>query len=101
MRELAADDASRDMKGWLQRSYAYLFQADIFASVSSNDTLMRIHATAEEYDKAAEELFSTIQVSARQPLSHKFHVIMYCYLLHTVMFCTYTAASANLRLAPK
>ena len=78
-----------------------LFQADIFASVSSNDTLMRIHATAEEYDKAAEELFSTIQVSARQPLSHNLHVITYCDLLHTVMFCTYTAASANLRLVPK
>ena len=64
MRELAADDGSRDMKSWMQRAYAYLFQADMFASVSSNDTLMRIHSSAEEYDKATEELFALFQVSA-------------------------------------
>ncbi|KAL3131923.1 Na+/Pi symporter [Trebouxia sp. C0009 RCD-2024] len=61
VRELAADDASQDVKGWLQRAHTYLFQPDVFASVSSNDTLMRIHSTAEEHDKAAEELFAPLQ----------------------------------------
>lgn len=62
MRELATDDASQDVKGWLQRAHTYLFQPDIFASVSSNDTLMRIHSTAEEHDKATEELWAPLQV---------------------------------------
>ncbi|KAL3163379.1 hypothetical protein ABBQ32_009765 [Trebouxia sp. C0010 RCD-2024] len=61
VRELASDDASQDVKGWLQHVHTYLFQPDIFASVSSNDTLMRIHSTAEEYDKATEELFAPFQ----------------------------------------
>ena len=63
VRELTTDDASQDVKGWLQRAHTYLFQPDIFASVSSNDTLMRIHSTAEEYDKATEELFAPFQVT--------------------------------------
>ncbi|KAL3131924.1 hypothetical protein ABBQ38_007627 [Trebouxia sp. C0009 RCD-2024] len=69
VRELAADDASQDVKGWLQRAHTYLFQPDIFASVSSNDTLLRIHSTAEEYDKATEELFAPVQKVAAVFLS--------------------------------
>lgn len=80
MRELAADDGSRDVKGRVQHAYAYLFLSDIFASVSSNDTLMRIHATAEEYDKATEELFSMFQVSAGHPMVH-YSPMSYYYVL--------------------
>ena len=67
MRELSADEGTRDMKGRMQRVYAYFFQADMFACVSSNDTLMRIHSTAEEYDKATEELFAVFQVNIGPP----------------------------------
>ena len=68
MQELTAEDGSKDIKGWVQRAYASLFNADMFASVSSSDTLMRIHATAEEYDKATEELFTGFQVNPGHPM---------------------------------
>ena len=57
------------MTGWLQRAHAWLFEGDIFASVASDDDLIRIHSSAEEYDAAAEECFMGIfQVRSPQPL---------------------------------
>ena len=54
------------MKGWLQRLHAWLFEGDIFASVASNDVLLRIHCTAEKFEDAAEECFVRMQVSKVQ-----------------------------------
>lgn len=62
VRELAADERGVDMKGWVQRLQAWLFEGDIFASVASNDVLLRIHSTAEEFEGAAEECFVPLQV---------------------------------------
>ncbi|KAL0050688.1 hypothetical protein WJX82_005191 [Trebouxia sp. C0006] len=62
LRELAADDRSSDMRGWLQRTHAWLFGIDIFASVASDDALLRIHSTAEEFEGAAEELLVWPQI---------------------------------------
>lgn len=64
MRELAADERAGDMKGWLQRLHAWLFEGDIFASVASNPDLLRIHSTAEEFEGAAEDCFVPLQVDA-------------------------------------
>lgn len=50
------------MKGWLQRLHAWLFEGDIFASVASNEALLRIHSTAEEFEGAAEDCFAILQV---------------------------------------
>ena len=58
VRELAAPDVTRDVKGWLQRIHAGLFKVDLFASVPSNDTLMRIHTTAEEFEATAEKFLA-------------------------------------------
>ncbi|DBA79742.1 hypothetical protein WJX77_004526 [Trebouxia sp. C0004] len=62
LRELAADDRSSDMRGWLHRTYAWLFGVDILASVASDDVLLRIHSTAEDFEGAAEELLVWPQV---------------------------------------
>lgn len=62
------------MRGWLQRTHAWLFGQDIFASVASDDALLRIHSTAEEFEGAAEELFVWPQVPLTCPL-HMLHVI--------------------------
>ena len=62
VRELAADERAGDVKGWLQRLHAWLFEGDIFASVASNDVLLRIHSTAEEFEGAAEDCFVPQQV---------------------------------------
>ena len=68
MRELAADERAGDMKGWLQRLHAWLFEGDIFACVASNDALLRIHSTAEEFEAAAEDCFVPMQVLGLAPL---------------------------------
>ena len=92
MRELAADDGSRDMKGWVQRAYAYLFQADMFASVSSNDTLMRIHSSAEEYDKATEELFALFQVSTGRSMLQALYIhILLQVVIRNTLLCVVSA----------
>ena len=62
MRELTADDGAQDMKSWMQRTYAHLFCPDLFACLGSDDSLMRIHSSAEEYEPVAEELFAAPQV---------------------------------------
>ncbi|KAL3161411.1 hypothetical protein ABBQ32_010301 [Trebouxia sp. C0010 RCD-2024] len=61
--ELAMDERGVDMKGWVHRLQAWLFEGDIFASVASDDVLLRIHSTAEEFEGAAEECFVPLQVS--------------------------------------
>ena len=75
MRELAADERAGDMKGWLQRLHAWLFEGDIFASVASNSILLRIHSTAEEFEGAAEDCFVPLQVVAHAfvCLAHEKH----------------------------
>lgn len=80
MQELAADEGSDDVRGWLQRIYAYFFLADMFASVSSNENLMRIHSTAEEYDKATEELFAPMQVTIFPSCAMPFALLHTCVL---------------------
>ena len=70
LRELAADDRSSDMRGRLQRTHAWLFGIDIFASVASDDALLRIHSTAEEFEGAAEELLVWPQVCSHMPTAH-------------------------------
>ena len=61
VQDLADCDRTADMKGWLQRLHAWLFERDLFAGVALDSTLMRIHATAEEYDSAAEDCFAIFQ----------------------------------------
>ncbi len=61
VQNLADCDRAADMKGWLQRLHACLFERDLFAGVTSDSTLMRIHATAEEYESAAEDCFAPFQ----------------------------------------
>lgn len=63
MQELLADDNSKDIKSWLHRIYSHLLQPDLFASVSKDETLMRIHLTAEELEPVGEALFVPGQVS--------------------------------------
>ena len=62
VRELSADERAGDIHGWLQRLHAWLFEGDIFASVASNDVLLRIHSTAENFEGAAEDCFVPQQV---------------------------------------
>ncbi|KAL0050078.1 hypothetical protein WJX82_004015 [Trebouxia sp. C0006] len=62
VQDLADCDRSADMKGWLQRMHAWLFERDLFAGIASDTNLMRIHATAEEYESAAEDCFAPFQV---------------------------------------
>ena len=61
VQDLADCDRTADMKGWLQRLHAWLFERDLFAGVALDSTLMRIHATAEEYESAAEDCFAIFQ----------------------------------------
>lgn len=63
MQDLAEQDRSGDMKGRLQRVHTWLFDRDLFAGVVADDNLMRIHATAEEYEPAAEEQCVPFQAS--------------------------------------
>ena len=66
LHELAADERAGDLKGWLQRLHAWLFEGDIFASVASNDVPLRIHCTAEKFEDAAEQCFVPMQVFKAQ-----------------------------------
>ncbi|KAL3134291.1 Na+/Pi symporter [Trebouxia sp. C0009 RCD-2024] len=50
------------MASWSQKVHAWLFDRDVFALVTSNDALMRIHRTAEEFEPAAEGCFIPFQV---------------------------------------
>ena len=63
---LAADDESRNVKGWLQKLYTNCFQVDLVTPVASSDTLLCIHATAEEYEATAEDAFIPFQVRTLQ-----------------------------------
>ena len=63
MKDLAAEDTTQDVKGWLQRAHAWLFQVDLFESVPASDTLMRIHSTAEEFEASAEDFLAPFQVN--------------------------------------
>ena len=60
---LSAQDKSGDVHGWLQRVHAWLFEGDLSAGVARDRTVMRIHATAEEFDPAAEETMAPFQAS--------------------------------------
>ena len=63
VRYLAANDEPRNVKGWLQQLYIECFQVDLVTPVACSDTLLRIHATAEEYEATAENALTPIQVS--------------------------------------
>ena len=59
--DLALNERAEKMTGWPQRAHAWFFDRDFFASVASDDALMRIHGTAEEFEPAAEECFIPFQ----------------------------------------
>ena len=59
---LAQCDSSTYMRGRLQRLHDHLFNQNLFASIAQDATVMHIHATAEEFDPAAEDCFATFQV---------------------------------------
>ena len=63
VKDIATDEKSSDMSGWLQRAHAWLFAADILADVAADPVLLRMHSTAEEFEPAAEECFAPLQVS--------------------------------------
>lgn len=62
VQQLCEDNSSGDVQGWIRRCHAWLFEGDLFADVAADATLMRIHATAEEFDPATEESFVPFQV---------------------------------------
>ena len=62
MKDLAAEDVTTDVQGWLQWARAHFLQLDLFESVPASDTLMRIHSTAEEFDSTAEDFLAPFQV---------------------------------------
>ena len=63
MKDLAAEDVTTDVQGWLRWAHAHFLQVDLFKSVPASDTLMRIHSTAEEFDSTAEDFLAPFQVS--------------------------------------
>ncbi len=63
MKDLAAEDVTTDVQGWLRWARAQFLQVDLFGSVPASDTLMRIHSTAEEFDSTAEDFLAPFQVS--------------------------------------
>jgi hypothetical protein len=64
MKDLAAEDVTTDVQGWLRWARAHFLQVDLFESVPASDTLMRIHSTAEEFDSTAEDFLAPFQVSS-------------------------------------
>lgn len=62
MQELAADEGSEDIKSWMRCIYSHLLQPDLFANISKDETLMRIHSTAEEFEPVGEAFFVPGQV---------------------------------------
>ena len=70
VQDLAAQDRSADVKGWLQHVHAWLFERDLFAGVAADANLMRIHATAEEFEPAAEDCFVPFQVTGCKTSLH-------------------------------
>ncbi|KAL0031297.1 hypothetical protein WJX79_001595 [Trebouxia sp. C0005] len=63
MKDLAAEDVTRDVQGWLRWARARFLQVDLFESVPASDTLMRIHSTAEEFDSTAEDFLAPFQIT--------------------------------------
>ncbi len=63
MKDLAAEDVTTDVQGWLRWARAHFLQVDLFESVPASDTLMRIHSTAEEFEATAENFLAPFQVS--------------------------------------
>lgn len=64
MKQLAAEDVTTDVQGWLQWARAHFLQVDLFESVPACNTLMRIHSTAEEFDSTAEDFLAPFQASS-------------------------------------
>ena len=62
MQDLSKHEGSDDVQGRLRGLYRKLVEGDVFEGVGSDETLMRIHATAEEFDQAAEECHVPFQV---------------------------------------
>lgn len=63
VQELTAEDVTKDVKGWVQRTCSRLFPVNLYAGMASNATVMRIHSTAEVYDATAEAFTIPFQVS--------------------------------------
>lgn len=59
VRELAAEHIE---PGRVRALYAYFFKLDLNASIRKSSRLMQLHSTAETFDRAAETLFTRLQV---------------------------------------
>ena len=63
IQELATEDVTQDMKGRLQWVRNMLLRPDMAAAVRSDETLLRIHATAEQFEAVPESFLAPFQVS--------------------------------------
>ena len=62
VQQLSEKNSTGDVQGWIRGCHAWLFEGDLFADVAADPALLRIHATAEEFDPATEEVFVPFQV---------------------------------------
>lgn len=62
VQELSTEDVANNMKGWVQQANTWLFHRNLYAGVPADETLLRIHSTAEEFDASAEALLIPFQV---------------------------------------
>ena len=63
VQELATEDVTQDMKGRLQWVRNMLLRPDMAAAVRSDETLLRIHTTAEQFEAVPESFVAPFQVS--------------------------------------
>lgn len=66
MLELGTTIRGLDSQSWAKQAHAWLFEKDVFEGLGVNEVVMRIHATAEEFDPTAEKLFIPSQACKRQ-----------------------------------
>ena len=95
VKELTAKDTSRDMKGWLQHLHTHCFHIDLSGPIASSDVLLRIHATAEEFEATAEEAFVPFQASHVAPAAFMRSGGTPCTSLPNLVFCTFITYSAS------
>ena len=62
VKEIATNDVSLDVKGVLQRVHDHCFELDVAAEITSNEALLSIHNSAEEFSAMAEQAYAPFQV---------------------------------------
>lgn len=60
--DLASSKTSAGEISWLRHFWDHVLQRDIFAVVNKSDKLIQIHASAEQFDPTAENLFRQFTV---------------------------------------